>query len=110
MSVLDFNAYRLEYLTNKEGWYDDDGDYHPSMEEWVCMGRCNAVPSGVNNVITLPDGRMERFSFTITLHDPCAREFAYGEKLRLTTIKGMEQRELTVKGFARYQHQCKVYA
>ena len=112
MAVLDFNAYELEYLIEGQGYYDENGDYHAGVSEWVCYGRCNAVPAGRNNVIGLPneDGKKVTFSFTIILHNPVSREFKYGEKIRLKTIKGMETIELTVKGFARYQHQCKVYA
>ena len=56
MGVLDFDAYRLEYLQEGEGYYDDNGDYHPGEDIWVSVGRCNAVPAGRNNIISLPDG------------------------------------------------------
>ena len=113
MPVLDFEAYELEYFVEgQNGGYDDNGDYIPDEGEWVKYGRCNAVPAGRNNVIALPDedGRQITFSFTIILHNPKAREFAFGDKIRLTTVSGMEKKELTVKGFARYQWQCKIYA
>ena len=110
MGVLDFNAYSLEYLQEGAGYYDDNGDYHPGEDIWVSIGRCNAVPAGRNNVINLPDGMKVTFSFTIILHNPRSREFRYGERLRLTTVFGNEQIDLTVKGFARYQHQCKIFA
>lgn len=110
MGVLDFNAYRLEYLHRGSGYYDEHGDYHPGNEIWVSVGCCNAVPAGRSNVINLPDGAKETFSFVIILHTSRSREFKYGENIRLTTINGMEKIDLVVKGFARYQHQCKVYA
>lgn len=110
MAVLDFEAYKLEYFVEGEGFYDDNGDYHGEEGTWVSFGECNAVPAGRNNIVVLPDGRQETFSFTIHIHDPKGREFKYGEKLRLTTVFGKETIDLTVKGFARYQHQCKVYA
>lgn len=112
MGVLDFNAYELEYFVEGQGTYDENGDYQKSEGEWVSVGRCNAVPAGRNNLIALPDGNGTQtlFSFTIILHDPKSREFLYGERIRLTTIGQMEVRNLTVKGFARYQHQCKIYA
>lgn len=110
MAILDFNAYQLEYLVQGQGQYDENGDYEAAKDEWVEYGRCNAVPAGRNNIIALPDGQTERFSFTIHLHDPHAREFKYGERVRLYTIDRMEVIELIVKGFARYQLQCKIYA
>jgi hypothetical protein len=110
MAVLDFNAYKLEYLVEGQGYYDGNGDYQPAEDAWVEYGRCNAVPAGRNNVIGLPDGQTIAYSFTIILHEPKCREFKYGERLRLTTVFGCEQVELSVKGFARYQYQAKIWA
>ena len=110
MGVLDFNAYKLEYLQEGNGYYDDNGDYHHEEDKWHCVGRCNAVPAGRNNVINLPDGIKETFSFTIIIHNPRCREFKYGDRIRLTTVFGCEKIPLTVKGFARYQLQCKIFA
>ena len=111
MAVLDFEAYELEYLVEGQSYRDEDGHYHKGKDEWVSVGRCNAVPAGRNNLIALPDenGTQVAFSFSINLHDPDSREFKYGEKIRLKTIDGHETIELTVKGFARYQLQCKIY-
>lgn len=110
MGILDFDAYSLEYLQEGEGYYDDDGRYHKAEDIWVSLGRCNAVPGGINSVIVLPDGQKEKFSFQIILHNPRCREFKYGETIRLTTVFGSEVHELSVKGFARYQHQAKIWA
>ena len=110
MGVLDFEAYELEYLSQNGGRYNASGDYVKGSDEWVNVGRCNAVPAGRNNVIGIPDGQTTTFSFTIILHDPNSREYKYGERLRLKTINGSETIDLTVKGFARYQYQCKIYA
>ena len=109
MSILDFEAYELEYLQEGNGHYDENGDYHLGEDTWVHVGKVNAVPAGGMRVIALPDGQMETYSFTIIIHNPRCREFKYGEKLRLTTVFGKEQLILTVKGFARYQLQCKIY-
>lgn len=110
MSILDFEAYGLEYLKRGEGYYDNNGDYHIGNDEWISVGRCDAVPAGSRNIVNLPDGQMETFSFVIHIHNPKSREFKYGESIRLTTPFGCEQHTLTVKHFARYQHQCKIYA
>lgn len=109
MAVLDFEAYELEYLCEGKAEYDENGDLYKAQDKWVYLGRCNAVPAGSNNVIQLPDGRAVTFSFTINAHCPCSYEFKYGERLRLTTVFGKETKELTVKGFARYQHQIKIF-
>lgn len=108
MAILDLKGYRLEYFQEGVGSYDENGDFDESAGIWVSVGKCDAVPAGKNNVVTLPDGRKETFSYTIYLNRK-AREFKYGERLRLTVL-GSEVINLVVKGFARYQHQCKVWA
>lgn len=110
MGIVSFEVYKIEYFQEGEGYYDNNGDYHTCEGTWMSLGRCNAVPSGRYNIISLPDGSKETFSFTIIIHDPRCREFHYGERLRLTTIFEKEQINLIVKGFARFQHQCKIYA
>lgn len=110
MPNISFTAYSLEYFIEGKGYYDDNGDYHKQEGVWKKVGRCNAVPSGHDNVITLPDGHTETFSFMICVKNPRLREFKYGEKLRLTTVSGMEKKILTVRGFARYQLHCDIYA
>lgn len=109
---LDFNAYRLEYLVEGNGYYDENGDYQPSEGSWEDAGRCNAVPAGRDNIVPFPneDGQTERYSFLICIKNPRVRAFTYGERLRLTTPNGMEKIELTVKGFARHQLHCDIYA
>ena len=109
MAILGFKEYRLEYLQEGVGHYDENGIYHLGQDIWVSVGRCDAVPAGRNNIIQLPDGSTESFSFTIGNLNPRGREFKYGERIRLTVL-GQEHINLTVKGFARYQHQCKIWA
>ena len=108
MSVLDFKGYSLEYFQEGVGSYDENGDYQKDAGVWVSVGKCDAVPAGRNNVIQLPDGTKIAYSFTIYLSSK-VREFHYGERLRLK-ILGRETKELKVVGFARYQHQSKVWA
>ncbi len=110
MAILDFEPYRLNYLVEEEGYYDANGDYHNGEKHWECIGRCNAQQSGGYQVITLPDGSDERYSFTIWVHNTFLREFKRGEKIRLITVHGCERIELTVKGFSRHQTHCKIYA
>jgi len=110
MGVLDFTAYELHRLKEAEGYYDDDGIYHDAEDKWICMGKCNAQQSGGYRVIGLPDGSTETYSFTIIVHNPHCREFKYGERIKLTTMRGREEVPLTVKGFSRHYNFCKIYA
>ena len=110
MGILDFEAYWLEYQQEEtEGYYDDNGDYHPGEEVWLPFGRVNAAPPSGPNTITLPDGHTDTFSFSIHIHNPRCRAFLHGEKIRLTNAYG-EKYELTVKGFMRYQTECRIQA
>lgn len=110
MPTINFAAYHLEYYEEKKGYYDDNGDYHKAEGIWRRVGQCNAVPAGQKNIITLPDGKEERYSFMVCVKNPRLREFQYGEKIRLTTVGGKEKIILTVRGFARYQLHCDIYA
>lgn len=100
--------YTLEYQKVTKGTYDIKGDYQNGSSEWVSIGKCDAVPAGRNNVIQLPDGKTETFSYVIRSLSPECREFKYGEKLRLSF--GGQIIYLSVKGFARYQLQSKIWA
>lgn len=108
MSILNLKASYLEYLSKTKGEKDEDGNYIPSTSEWVKIGRCDVTPSGEANVITLPDGSTETYSFLIRNLPKDCRELKYGEKVRLVML-GQESFELKVKGFQRYQLQCKVW-
>ena len=110
MGVLNFEAYWLEYTQKvSEGFYDENGDYAPGDEVWVPLGRVNAAPPSGPNIINLPDGHTDTFSYTIHIHNPRCRDFHHGDKIRITDPYG-EKRTLTVKGFARHQNKCIITA
>lgn len=109
MAILKRKAYRLEYLSEGTGDYDENGDYQPGKSEWIDCGRCDAVPAGKDNTIQLPDGMLDTYSYTVRDLPKDCREFHDGEKIRLSGL-GMEPKIMVVKGFARYQHQCKIWA
>ena len=110
MGVLDFNGYSLQYFKEGAGSRDERGIYHPGTDEWIPMGSCNAQQSGGYQIISLPDGSKEYYSFTIIVRNPHCREFKYGERIKLTTMRGCEDIPLTVKGFSRHYNFCKIYA
>lgn len=110
MGVLDFEAYWLEFSERtSDGYYDDNGDYQPGEEEWQSLGRVNAAPPSGPNLITLPDGHTDTYSFSIHIHNPKCREFYHGDKIRLTNQYG-NVFTLKVKGFARHQNKCIIQA
>ena len=109
MGVLNMKAYRLEYLSEGEGEYDENGDWVPGTgSKWEQIGPCDAVPAGKFNTIPMPDGLLDTYSYTKRNLPVGCREFSAGEKVRLTG-PGVEA-VLEVKGFARYQLQCIIWA
>lgn len=74
---------------------------------WVGAIPCNGVPSGKATEHVFDDGVARLYSYTIYL-DTTARDFKLGEKLRLEALGKVV--ELEVKGFARYQTYCKIWA
>jgi len=112
MSVLNFAPHLLSYLEVTAGHDDPEtGDYIKGSEEWIedyC--KCDMVPAGRANQIPTPDGQVETYSYTIYNLPKNSREFAYGESIRIKMFGNSEDvREFTVKGFHRYQKQCKLW-
>lgn len=111
MPILKMKPHILEVLTKTDEYEDENGDFHQGKEEWVKCCKCDAVPAGEANEITLPDGVTLTYSYTIYLPKK-TREFNTGEKVRVSFFgNGMtqEKKEFTVKGFHAYQHQCKMW-
>lgn len=108
MPILDFRAYRLERYIEGSVSYNADGDAVTKEGEWKYVCRCNAVPAGQMRQIPLPDGQLETYSYTLNLPVD-VEEFKYGERIRLS-FQDYPAQVLTVKGFHRYQHQCKLWA
>lgn len=112
MSVMNFAPHTLDYLAVVPGHDDEDtGDHIHGSESWVegyC--KCDMVPAGSADTVTTPDGQVEPYSFTIYNLPRTCRKFAYGDKVRVKMFGNDEDvRELVVKGFHRYQMQCKMW-
>lgn len=111
MPVLKVKPHKLEVLSVTNGYEDANGDWHEGQEQWSVYKRCDAVPSGSAETITLPDGTQCHYSYTIYL-DKDSREFKTGEKVRISFFGNGtkdEKKEFAVKGFHSYQHQCKMW-
>lgn len=111
MPVLKLKPHILEVLIHTGEYEDENGDFHAGSERWETCSTCDAVPSGRAEEITLPDGESIKYSYTIYL-PKMTREFLFGEKIRIRFYKEgvlQEKKEFSVKGFHRYQHQCKMW-
>lgn len=108
MAVLDFAAYRLSYLEMTPGYEDDNGDYHPGSQTWEGDIKCNLVPAGEANEIKYEDGRTFIYSYSVTNLPRTCRNFKVGDRVRIKMLDG-EWQNFSVKGFHRYQLQCKMW-
>lgn len=107
MAVLDRKPHKLFICLPYEGYEDEDGHFHQGGERWQKYMTCDVVPASVSaNLITHEDGRTETFEYTIYLTTK-TRDFQYGERVRLCRF-GELSPIYKVKGFQRYQHQCKM--
>lgn len=108
MAVFDLTAYRLSYLVTTPGYDDENGDYHPGSQFWEGEIKCNLVPAGEANEIKYEDGKTYIYSYTVTSLPRDCREFTVGDRVRIRKLNG-EWQNFTVKGFHRYQLQCKMW-
>ena len=95
MAVANRNPHRLQYLVAVPGYEDENGNYHAGSSEWKGSIPCDAVPSGKAEERKFEDGVVSH-TFTI------------GDRVKIMLLGGIE-REFEVKGFHRYQLQCKIW-
>lgn len=108
MALLNFKASKLYRQVTTTSYFDEQGDYHPGTDSYEFCCDCDVEPAGQANKITIPDGQVETYSFTISNMPREVEDFCYGDFIKLQH----QGREFTlkVKGFQRYQYQCKIWA
>lgn len=106
MGVLKMKPHRLAYWQITDGYVDENGDNHEGQKTLVDCCECDMVPAGAANEITFEDGVADTYSYTIYLPADCPK-FHRGDKIVVTHFDS--QTEFTVKGFHRYQLQCKIW-
>ncbi len=109
MSLLNFNASKLYRQIKEDGYTDEEGNYHPGKSEWQFCCECDIVPAGEANKIVIPDGSMDYYSYTVYNIPVGVEKFEYGDFVKLIILDG-EEVIIKVKGFHRYQLQCKLWA
>lgn len=107
MAVLQLKPCRLSYLIATPGYEDENGDYHPGENYWKGCIECGYAPAGSANEIKFEDGSVKVYSYTVTLPRD-SRDFAIGDRVKIKMLDG-QWHEFTVKGFQRYQLQCKMW-
>lgn len=109
MAVLKIKPHRLSYLVTSPGYEDENGDYHEGESHWSEESiRCDAVPAtGEAAEREFEDGVVRKYSYTAYLPADCP-DFEIGDRVKLHLLGGVE-RVFEVKGFQRWQLQCKMW-
>lgn len=108
MSVLKLRPHLLEYLKLSGGYEDENGDYHEGQNEWVGSIPCDAVPSSGQAIEkAFEDGVTRSYSYVVYMSAGVS-PFSIGDKIRINFTDGRVV-ETDVKGFQRYQLQCKMW-
>lgn len=108
MAVLSRNPHRLQYLVSASGYEDENGDYHSGEEHWEGEIPCDAVPAGESDEREFEDGIIRKYSYEVCNIPANCRAFTIGDRVKISLLGGIE-REFEVKGFHRYQKQCKLW-
>lgn len=106
MAVVELKPYSICPLIVEEGYENEMGDFVPGYTFWGEDIACDIVSSGKANEMVFEDGEKKTYTFVVYMA-PDVRDFLLGETVRLTM--GCDEHEMTVKGFRRYQHQCKLW-
>ncbi|WP_293528302.1 hypothetical protein, partial [Prevotella sp.] len=85
------------------------GNYHQGKTEWKFCCTCDVVPAGEANKLVTSDGSIDYYSYEVHNLPVGIEKFSYGDFIKLE-ILGAEEVIIKVKGFHRYQLQCKIWA
>lgn len=108
MAVLNLKPHTLRYLIVSDGYEEENGDYHEGESLWSEISiPCDVVPAGKANEVAFEDGVVKTYSYIVYLSKDCI-DFKLGDRIKICLF-GETEREFEVKGFHRYQHQCKMW-
>ena len=108
MAVLNMSPCILCTSVTTGGYVDANGNKHPGVTTYSDYIKCDVVPAGQASQRDFGDGVLQTYSYTIYVYDKHCRDFALGEKIKFRK-NGNLSGGFIVKGFHRYQHQCKIW-
>ena len=108
MAVLRMTPCELYQGVKGQSYIDDDGNKHPGTIEFQKYTKCDVVPSGAAAEKDFGDGVLQTYSYVIFIYNKKCRNFVIGERIKFKK-DGQLSGEYLVKGFHRYQHQCKIW-
>lgn len=108
MAVLKLYDKTFQWAVEADSYEDSNGDIIIGSPSWSDGIKCEIAHSGGNATIThYEDGKQIGYSHVVYLK-PDAPDFYYGQHVRVVK-DGMILVESDVKGFMRYQLQCKIW-
>ena len=109
MAVLKVYGDKIGIRSISQGQEDEHGNYiEGSLGDWVEIDGCECIPNaGGESEIAFDDGVVSKYTYTIYLPKDCI-ELKKGDRVRIYRFGSTT--ESTIKGFIRYQHQCKAWA
>jgi len=107
--MVSFRPHKMRIVTRGDGAYDTNGNWTESAPSYSDYIPCRYEPNGSAQTITLPDGTIYRYSFTVYMCVNPALLLRYGDVIELTSQDGIVRGEFPVKGFHRGQLDMKVW-
>lgn len=108
MAVLNMTPCYLYICQSEPSYTDENGNRHVGKEAWSRYLKCDVVPAGQANEQDFGDGKIQTYAYTIYIYDRRCKDFSLGEKIKFLK-NNVLSKEFFVKGFHRYQHQCKIW-
>lgn len=109
MAVLNMKPHLLWVCQSSGKSVDENGNTIFGTDEWSELSRCDVVPAGQANTKDFGDGEVKTYAYTVYLPVTC-RDLSLGERVKLQPFGGaLNETVYLVKGFHRYQHQCKAW-
>ena len=109
MAIVSFRPHKMRIVHKGEGAYDSNGDWVEGQATYSDYIPCRYEPNGSAQTITLPDGTIYKYTFTVYMCVNPAQMVRYGDVIELTSQDGIVRGEFSVKGFHRGQLDMKVW-
>lgn len=108
--MITLRPHSLSYKTTVSGGhYNENGDWHEAIVEFSEKVACRYEPNGKANTIVMPDGASYAYSYVVYLDNSIAKDFRYGEVVRLFDTQGRQIAEKVVAGFHKGQLNARIW-
>ena len=109
MFPVSFRPHTLKVVKRGSGSYDKNRNWVEGSETISGPIPCRYEPNGKANTITLLDGSVYRYSYTVYLSVNPSLDIKFGDFVELTSQDGVFIGRYEVKGFHRGQLDMKVW-